>query len=288
MTSTPGPRRLGAALLGLALLGLLLPSARSSTVPAPSTAAIAACIRDPNCHRLFVVGHRAHGFDAPENSREAVTRAIRAGVPVIKIDVRASKDGELFVLHDGWLDRTTNLRGRIEGFTAAELAGARLANGETLPRFEDIYAIARGRALLTIGFKVDAVERVADWISRQGSFDDLIFFVNTGEQMRAAARAKQRWPRMLVMVRLLDTRVTVDSTRAVFGGLPEIFHTERVGASTVARLHALGVKVFMNVAQWEGYVQPVKYLAVGWILRTRLDFVLSDEPETLMRRVGGT
>jgi len=281
------PRRKAVALIGVLLLGLV-PRASAVEPSASSTAAIAACIRDPRCHRLFVVAHRAHGFDAPENSREAVKRAIQAGVPVIKIDVRASKDGELFVLHDGWLDRTTNLRGRIETFDAAELARARLANGEPLPRFEDLYAIARGRAVLTVGFKVDVVEQVADWIDRHGSFDDVIFFVNTGEQMQAAARAKKRWPRTLVMVRLLDTRVTVESTREIFGGLPEIFHTERVGASTVARLHALGAKVFMNAAQWEGYVQPVKYLAVGWILGTGLDFVLTDEPGPLMRRIGST
>src|SRR4029077_5377213 len=138
---------------------------------------------------------------------------------------------------------------------SAQLSEARLANGETLPRFKELYEIARGRTVLTVGFKVDVVEQVADWIARHGSFDDLIFFVNTGEQMKASARAKKQYPRVLVMVRLLDTRVTVDSTRAVFGGLlPEIFHTERVGAGTVADLHALGAKVFMNVVQWEGYV----------------------------------
>jgi hypothetical protein len=256
---------------------------------APSTEETAACIRDTRCHRLFVVAHRAKGFGAPENSREAVARAIQAGVPAIKIDVRASKDGDLYILHDGWLDRTTNLTGRIETITTAQLASARLANGESLPRFHDVYELARGRTVLTVGFKVDVVERVADWIARHGSFDDLIFFVNTGEQIAAAARAKRQYPRMLVMVRLLDTRVTVDSTRAVFGGqLPEIFHTERVGAGTVADLHALGVKVFMNAVQWEGYVQPVKYLAIGWLLGTNLDFVLTDEPVEMMRRVSGS
>src|SRR5262245_61931147 len=105
----------------------------------PSNESVASCIRDTRCHRVFVVAHRANGFGAPENSREAVTQAIQAGVPLVKIDVRASKDGELYVLHDGWLDRTTNLRGRIEGVTSAELAGARLKNGETLPRFQELY-----------------------------------------------------------------------------------------------------------------------------------------------------
>ena len=273
----------------LAVAGGLFAVTAAGAPATSSTETVAACIRDSRCHRLVGVAHRANGFGAPENSREAIAQAIRAGVPAVKIDVRASKDGELYVLHDGWLDRTTTLRGRIEGLTSGQLSRARLANGETLPRFQEIYEIARGRTVLTVGFKVDVVESVADWIARHGSFDDVIFFVNTGEQMQAAARAKRQYPRMLVMVRLLDTRVTVDSTRAVFGGrLPEIVHTERVGAGTVADLHALGLKVFMNAVQWEGYVQPIRYLAIGWILGTKLDFVLTDEPAPMMRRVAGS
>ncbi|HXJ82983.1 MAG TPA: glycerophosphodiester phosphodiesterase family protein [Candidatus Methylomirabilis sp.] len=278
----------GAVVAAAVVAGSLLRPAVAGAPAGPTTETVATCIRDSRCHRIFVVAHRANGFGAPENSRAAVFHAIQAGVPLIKIDVRASKDGDLYVLHDGWLDRTTNLRGRIEGFTSVQLAQARLANGEPLPRFQDLYEIARGRTVLTVGFKVDVVEQIADWIARHGSFDDMIFFVNTGEQMQAAARAKRQYPRMLVMVRLLDTRVTVDSTRAVFGGrLPEIFHTERVRAAAVADLHALGVKVFMNVVQWEGYLQPVKYLAIGWVLGTKLDFVLTDEPAPMMRRVAG-
>jgi hypothetical protein len=276
------------ALLAAAWLAGLVRAEAVAHAAEPSAATIAACIRDARCHRTFVVAHRARGFEAPENSRQAVARAVEAGVPAIKVDVRASRDGELFLLHDGSLDRMTSLRGRVERFTAAELDQARLRNGETLPRFTDVYAITRGRAILTVGFKADAVEQVAEWIGRHGSFDDLIFFVNTGEEMRAAARAKARHPRMIVMVRLLDTRVTVDSTRAVFGRLPEIFHTDRVGAQTTASLHALGVKVFMNIVRWEAYAQPIKYFAVGWILRTKLDFVLTDEPVSLMGRIAGS
>src|SRR5262245_53877476 len=250
-----------------------------------SSAEVARCIRETGCRRTFVVAHRANGFGAPENSRAAVRRAVEARGPGTKIDVRASKDGEMFLIPDGKLDRTTTLSGRIEGFTAADLDKARLDNGETLPRFAEIYALARGRSVLTIGFKNDVVERVADWLHANGSFDDLIFFVNTGEQMQAAAQAKSRYPEMIVMVRLLDTRVTVESTRAVFKGLPEILHTERVGPARVAELHALGAKVFMNAVPWEDYVWPVNYLGIGWLLSSKLDFILTDEPLALMRRL---
>jgi glycerophosphoryl diester phosphodiesterase len=251
-----------------------------------SSSETARCIRDPRCHRTFVVAHRAKGLGAPENSRAAVARAVQAGVPLVKIDVRASRDGDLFVLHDGKLDRTTNLTGRIETVSSAELRNARLENGETLPSFAELYAIGRGKLVMTIGFKVDVVERIADWIHAEGSFDDLIFFVNTGEEMIAAARARKRYPQMIVMVRLLDTRVTVDSTRAVFGGLPEILHTELVGAKEVSSLQAQGAKVYVDATPVERYIPPFNYFAIRSLIKTRLDFFQTDEPLSAMRRMG--
>ena len=72
--------------------------------------------------------------------------------------------------------------------------------------------------------------------------------------MATAARVKRRYPLMIVMVRLLDTLVTVEITRQVFGGLPEIFHTDTgtadiwriVARDQVGRLHAQGLKVYVN------------------------------------------
>ena len=263
--------------------GLL--AAPSLAGPGRSSSSIAACIRDPGCHRTFVVAHRVKGLGAPENSRAALTRAVEAGVPLVKIDLRVSKDGQLFVLHDRSLERATAMRRRIDDVPSSELSQVKLTNGETVPRFEELYAIARGHIVLVLGFKVDIVERVADWIHAHGSFDDVVFFVNTGEEMQAAALAKQRYPSMLVMVRLLDTRVTVDSTRAVFGRLPEILHTDQLSRSQVARLQGEGVKVYMSAVRAEGYIQPFKYFWVRFILRAKPDFVQTDEPLALMRRV---
>ena len=253
-----------------------------------SPAETARCIRDPRCHRTFVVAHRAEGFGALENSRAAVALAVEAGVPVVEIDLRASRDGRLFVMHDGRLDHYTGLRGRVEEVSSEEIGRARLKNGESVPRFEDVYALTRGKAMLSVDFKVHErmMEEVADWIHAHGSFDDLIFFANTGEEMEAAARAKQRYPQMIVMVRLLDTRVTVESTRAVFGGkLPDLLHTNRIGAAEVAGLHALGTKVYMNAVPLDRYVEPFRYFAIRSLLETGLDFVLTGNPESMMRKV---
>jgi glycerophosphoryl diester phosphodiesterase len=278
---------LTAALGALWLVAGGLSAATPSTPLRSSPADTARCIRDPRCHRTFVVAHRAEGFGAPENSRAAVGLVVAAGVPVVEIDLRASSDGRLFVMHDARLEHY-GLRGRVEKVASEEIGRARLENGESIPRFEEVYAITRGKVMLSVDFKVPErlMEEVADWIAAHGSFDDLIFFANTGEEMVAAARAKQRHQPMIVMVRLLDTRVTVQSTRTVFGGrLPEIFHTDRIGAAEVAGLHALGTKVYMNALPLDRYVGPFRYFAVRSLLQTGLDFVLTGDPESVMRKV---
>jgi glycerophosphoryl diester phosphodiesterase len=275
---------------GAAVALLLVVAALSCAAAGASgddSRAIAACIRDPACHRTYVVAHRADGFGAPGNSRAAVTRAVEAGVPIVEIDVRESRDGQLFVFHDGKLDGATTGKGRLDALPAAEIAQARLRNGETIPRLDEVYAISRGRAVLSVDFKVapDTMARVADWIAAHGSFDDLIFFANTGEEMVMAAQLKTRYPALLVMVRILDTRVTVDSTRGIFGRLPEILHTDRIAAADVAALHALGTKVYVNALPIERYWPPFNYFAMRSLLATKVDFVLTSDPAALLRKV---
>ena len=281
-------RRIGRILtLGLLISALFLP-ALALAGPAPaSSREIAACIRDSRCHRIFIVAHRARGFGGPDNSRAAVTLAVAAGVPVVEIDLRGSKDGELFVMHDGKLESSTTLQGRIERLPSNVVASARLRNGEAVPRFRDVYERSRGRFVLSVDFKVhpEAVAEVADWNHAHGSFDDLIFFVKSIEELTAAAKAKKRYPQMIVMARLLDTRVTVETVRTIFGRLPEILHTDRIGADEVARLHAQDVKVYMNAIPLGHYWQPFRYLAMRSLLRTGADFILTDDPEALMRRI---
>jgi glycerophosphoryl diester phosphodiesterase len=252
---------------------------------APPT--LAACIRDPGCHRIVVVAHRGLGPEAPDNSRQAVAAAVAAGVPVIEVDVRQSSDGELFIFHDGKIDGAAAPAARIEDLSAQALGAVRLRNGETLPRLVDIHALARGRALLVLDVKSQglAVERVADWLAANDALDDALLFLNTHEEMVAAARVKRRHPRLLLMVRLLDTRITLDNTRRLMGALPEVLHTDRLGAEEVAQLHALGVKVWMNAIELEKYMPPFRSFVLDRMLRARPDFVLSMDPVAMMRRL---
>ena len=72
--------------------------------------------------RPVVIAHRGGARLRPENTVAAFAHAATLGVDAIECDVHLSRDGEVVVIHDDTVDRTTNASGPVSAFTAAELA----------------------------------------------------------------------------------------------------------------------------------------------------------------------
>ena len=59
------------------------------------------------------IAHRGASGTAPENTLAAFKKAIEIGVDAVELDLHGTRDGEIVVIHDASLDRTTNLRGPV-------------------------------------------------------------------------------------------------------------------------------------------------------------------------------
>ena len=70
---------------------------------------------------IFVAAHRGWLQLFPENTMEAFRAAAGLGVDQIETDIHMTKDGELVIIHDHKLDRTTNGTGFVKDYTLAEL-----------------------------------------------------------------------------------------------------------------------------------------------------------------------
>ena len=102
---------------------------------------------------VIEVAHRGSSFEAPENTIAAVQEGISDKADYVEIDVQRSKDGELVVMHDTTLTRTTNVEEvfgdrpsyAVSEFTLAELKqldagswkGAQFA-GEQIPTLQEV------------------------------------------------------------------------------------------------------------------------------------------------------
>ena len=76
--------------------------------------------------RSLIAAHRGGAQLWPENSLTAFRQAIALGVDLIELDVRLSADGQVVVIHDGTLNRTTTGSGPVDAQSAAALASLRL------------------------------------------------------------------------------------------------------------------------------------------------------------------
>ncbi|HET7341904.1 MAG TPA: glycerophosphodiester phosphodiesterase family protein [Methylomirabilota bacterium] len=76
------------------------------------------------------VAHRGGAAQWPENSLTAFRSAIALGARLLELDVHLTADGEIAVIHDPTLDRTTTGTGPLARCTAADLRRARLRTRE--------------------------------------------------------------------------------------------------------------------------------------------------------------
>lgn len=115
-----------------------------------------------NSKPLLIVGHRGAKDIVAENTLSAFQLAIDAGVDAIELDVHLSKDGELIVMHDPIIDRTTGGRGTICDLTLAELKQYNAAvylddkDGHiqlAIPTLQEVYDLIDGRVPINIEIK---------------------------------------------------------------------------------------------------------------------------------------
>lgn len=71
----------------------------------------------------FIIAHRGYSSVFPENTLAAFAGALDIGVDYIELDVQLSRDGQVIVMHDDSLKRTTGVDGSPTEFTVEELAG---------------------------------------------------------------------------------------------------------------------------------------------------------------------
>jgi glycerophosphoryl diester phosphodiesterase len=101
----------------------------------------------------LVGGHRGNPAEHPENTLASFRSAIELGVDMIECDVHLSADGELVVLHDHTLDRTTDGTGLVVQRTLAELRRLDAGGGERLPVLAEVCELARDRVGLAVELK---------------------------------------------------------------------------------------------------------------------------------------
>jgi glycerophosphoryl diester phosphodiesterase len=228
-----------------------------------------------------IVAHRGASAERPECTLAAIQRAIEVGATAVEVDVRTSRDGQLFLLHDAPLDRTTNGKGPANALTLAELQSLDAGSffdpayrGERIPSLIEAAKTCRFRIDILLDLKeqgADYDRKVAAVIRKHGSPEGTIVGVRSVEQ---ATRFRQLLPeaRQLALIPSLDTIEAFAEA-----GVETIRLWPRwltAGDDPVKRIRAAGARLHLNGTMGE-LDETLELLRFG------PDSLLSDHPARL-------
>jgi len=163
---------------------------------------------------VLIIGHRGARDLWPENSLEGFKRTRDLGVDAVEFDVHLARDGELVVIHDPSLERTTEGTGPVADRTAGELA----AMG--VPGLEAVLDVYAGTPIeLHVEIKTDALGRPYEGLEKR------LLDVIGRRRLEQQAIVTSFVPEILETVRQLSPpqRVLASLDRRsaeLFGGLP--------------------------------------------------------------------
>ena len=147
-----------------------------------------------------IIGHRGARDLWPENGLTGFRKVLGLGVAGVEFDVHPTRDGDLAVIHDPTLDRTTDGKGPVAAHSMAELRGIRLTGSEEgIPSLDEVLdVLAPSGVELHIELKVDPEgvpypgleDHVVDHIRRRGLGGRTVltsFWPDVLRRLRAAA-----------------------------------------------------------------------------------------------------
>jgi len=124
---------------------------------------------------FLVIAHRGASAYALENSFEAFNKAIELKAPMIETDIQETADGQLVLMHDANLDRTTHSKGAIKKMTMDQIRSIKLRNNEDIPLLDDVLRTLGEKVGFDLEIKVENIEKkVNDLIDQFQLIDKII------------------------------------------------------------------------------------------------------------------
>lgn len=151
--------------------------------------------------RVGIIAHRANSGDNPENTLAGIRAAFDAGADIVEVDVRPTAGGELVLMHDEDVGRTTNGSGLVSEKSLSEIreldAGSwydlRYA-GERVPTLAEALLAAKGRGKLLLDVKgYNTGGAIKQAMEKAGAAPDSVW-ITQGPTLQVAGDFKDNLP----------------------------------------------------------------------------------------------
>jgi glycerophosphoryl diester phosphodiesterase len=227
--------------------------------------------------RLICFAHRGASGHEPENTLSAVEKGIELGADWIEVDVYAVK-GELIVIHDERLERTTNGAGYIRDKSLAYLRSLDAGKGQSIPTLREVLDSVDGRAGINVELKGPktwgvAVSLIEEYVTEgQWNYDQFIVSSFNRRQLRKVRKLNPH----------IRIGILIDRPRrhyAIFARRYDAYsvhvQSDLASARFIARAHERGLKVFVYTVNSSQEIDRLQALGV--------DGIFTDFPELVVK-----
>ncbi|HVT35961.1 MAG TPA: glycerophosphodiester phosphodiesterase family protein [Nevskiaceae bacterium] len=227
-----------------------------------------------NDSSFLIIGHRGAAGCAPENTLLALERGIRQGARAVEFDVQLHPSGELFLLHDLTLDRTTNGKGLAERLPWDKLRALDAGGGQQIPTLGEALELVERQVLVNVELKTwngtgAAVAQVLrEHIADGWSPAD---FLVSSFHLPELFEFKQAAPEIPIGVLTCGVPLDWAAVTTELGAQALNISAEFVDAQLVDDAHKRGVKVYVYTVN--------RAEDVALLQRLGVDGVFTDFPE---------
>lgn len=229
---------------------------------------------------MVVVGHRGCAALEPENTLRGFRRALALGCDYVETDVRLTRDGQLVLMHDETVDRTTDGRGRVAELALAEIRALDAGGEERVPILAELLELLRseggGRVQLLCELKGEETAAAAVGIVREAGMErSVVFTCFDLDRLRA--------------VKAIDPTLR---TGAIFGQPPADFtrQAQSAGAEGVGVNHRWMTASVVAAARAAGLVirawNPDSESEIRAMLALEPDGISSNRPDRVLQLLG--
>ena len=219
---------------------------------------------------MLKIGHRAARAYEPENTLRSFKKALELGVDAVELDVRRTKDGEIVVIHDAEVDRTTDGKGLVSELTLKEIKQLVTEKGEKIPTLDEALNFLDKKVTILIELKETGLEKkVLSLIHEKGLEKNMIIVSLHEEALRKVRELNEEVETGLIYVRHKNPiKAALELKANYLLPLYRFTHT-----ANVQKAHENGLKVIVWTINKQEEV--AEYVKKG------VDGIASDRPDTL-------
>lgn len=241
--------------------------------------------------KVYIVAHRGNTQAAisqyvPENSLECFQIAIESGiVDMIEIDVRPTKDGELVIMHDATIDRTTTGKGNVSKYTYQELLQFdmkrdKVAVGVKIPTLKQVFELCKGKMFINLDIhsKNVPIGQLAALIQECGMMDQVMIYSTPAELVEYPAIDPN-----FIIHPYVSSVSAATSYKPYFGALlfqyGLDYSDKKSNITLPAEMRAQGYLTYTNILSYDENLRKGDYTSLVRFIESETDFIQTDAAE---------